>query len=429
MHAAQGKSRTARAIMYDTALLAAILDSPDDDLPRLAYADWLEEQGELDRAGFIRMQIDLARWPAWDPRYQRVWALEPDRTWPWGRDRLPGLPKLPGGLRWATQPYGRGFPEKVVGPVGDLLGNADEVFALAPVRSYHFLDASPTTITRLARSPILARLGSLSISSGLLGAGALRELGESPHAVNLETLTLAGPAATGEGLEALVATPLFARLRELDLNRFDNAAAWLASGAARLKGPCLLGKLDLSITLSRSNDLIGLVESNLVVNLTELRLRHCNIEAEGWRRLTRSSSLSGLQVLDANASHPGPGAVSVLLEAPWLANLRRLDLGNAVDDGQMQLLAQAKALGQLTVLELPYSRIGDRGARALRNSPHLTNLVHVDLSQNNLGEAAVLRLVEAPVLAGVVYLDVSGNQISPRVRHNLRRRRGRKIRA
>src|SRR5439155_15011937 len=53
------------------ALLAAIRAAPDDDLPRLVYADWLEETaGSLppmerpsagDRAAFIRLQVEAAR--------------------------------------------------------------------------------------------------------------------------------------------------------------------------------------------------------------------------------------------------------------------------------------------------------------------------------------------------------------------------------
>lgn len=42
------------------ALHAAILADPDDDLVRLAYADWLDEQGRAERAEFIRVQIELA---------------------------------------------------------------------------------------------------------------------------------------------------------------------------------------------------------------------------------------------------------------------------------------------------------------------------------------------------------------------------------
>ena len=32
--------------MTHDAFLRAILDAPDDDTPRLVYADWLEERGE-----------------------------------------------------------------------------------------------------------------------------------------------------------------------------------------------------------------------------------------------------------------------------------------------------------------------------------------------------------------------------------------------
>ena len=46
------------------AFLAAICAAPDEDLPRLVFADWLDEHGEPERAEFIRLQCELAhRWP------------------------------------------------------------------------------------------------------------------------------------------------------------------------------------------------------------------------------------------------------------------------------------------------------------------------------------------------------------------------------
>lgn len=43
-----------------TALLAAIVANPDEDTPRLIYADWLDEsETDSDRAEFIRLQIQL----------------------------------------------------------------------------------------------------------------------------------------------------------------------------------------------------------------------------------------------------------------------------------------------------------------------------------------------------------------------------------
>src|SRR3954471_1924369 len=41
------------------AFLAAVLAEPDDDLPRLMFADYLDERGDP-RGEFIRTQIELA---------------------------------------------------------------------------------------------------------------------------------------------------------------------------------------------------------------------------------------------------------------------------------------------------------------------------------------------------------------------------------
>ena len=43
------------------ALLAAIRQFPDDDAPRLVFADWLQERDEHDRAELIRVQVARAR--------------------------------------------------------------------------------------------------------------------------------------------------------------------------------------------------------------------------------------------------------------------------------------------------------------------------------------------------------------------------------
>jgi uncharacterized protein (TIGR02996 family) len=43
------------------AFIRAICAAPDDDLPRLVYADFLDEAGEWERAAFIRVQCELAQ--------------------------------------------------------------------------------------------------------------------------------------------------------------------------------------------------------------------------------------------------------------------------------------------------------------------------------------------------------------------------------
>jgi uncharacterized protein (TIGR02996 family) len=44
------------------AFIAAICAAPKDDIPRLVYADWLDENGQPEQAEFIRVQCELAKW-------------------------------------------------------------------------------------------------------------------------------------------------------------------------------------------------------------------------------------------------------------------------------------------------------------------------------------------------------------------------------
>ena len=50
-----------RSVTERDAFLAEIIAHPEDDTPRLIFADWLEEHGEEERAEFIRVQCAMAR--------------------------------------------------------------------------------------------------------------------------------------------------------------------------------------------------------------------------------------------------------------------------------------------------------------------------------------------------------------------------------
>src|SRR5215472_16114924 len=65
-------------LMSDHAgFLKAICDSPDDDVPRLVYADWLDEQGQAARSEFIRVQLALAPLEGtWGERWAKLEARE-----------------------------------------------------------------------------------------------------------------------------------------------------------------------------------------------------------------------------------------------------------------------------------------------------------------------------------------------------------------
>jgi uncharacterized protein (TIGR02996 family) len=62
------------------AMLRSILDAPEDDAPKLVYADWLDERGEVERASLIR----LDGWTTYERKSPGRWRLsyrtQRDRT-------------------------------------------------------------------------------------------------------------------------------------------------------------------------------------------------------------------------------------------------------------------------------------------------------------------------------------------------------------
>jgi uncharacterized protein (TIGR02996 family) len=59
--AAQAEDQPATPKGTGDELLAAVLAAPEDDAPRLVYADWLDNEGESARAELIQLQIQRAR--------------------------------------------------------------------------------------------------------------------------------------------------------------------------------------------------------------------------------------------------------------------------------------------------------------------------------------------------------------------------------
>ena len=60
----------------DETFLAAICAHPADDVPRLVYADYLEEHDQPERAHFIRLQCELASLTEQHPDYYRLFREE-----------------------------------------------------------------------------------------------------------------------------------------------------------------------------------------------------------------------------------------------------------------------------------------------------------------------------------------------------------------
>lgn len=60
----------------ERALRAAILAHPDEDTPRLMFADWLDENDRPDQAEFIRLQIERSHTDRDDPRWRDLIGRE-----------------------------------------------------------------------------------------------------------------------------------------------------------------------------------------------------------------------------------------------------------------------------------------------------------------------------------------------------------------
>jgi uncharacterized protein (TIGR02996 family) len=152
------------------ALLDGVLDNPEEDTPRLIYADWLDDHGQAERADFIRLQLRLARLAPDDPArpaleaQQRRLRKKHERHWVGPlRAHLHG---------WH---FVRGFVEYLALDASTLLEQSSALSRTYPVRSLH-LHGARAVLPRLASCLLLARLHTLDLSGNFLDAGACDEL-------------------------------------------------------------------------------------------------------------------------------------------------------------------------------------------------------------------------------------------------------------
>ena len=230
------------------AFLDAIAAAPDADMPRLLYADWLEENGEGRRAEFIRAQCELARLSEADPHRpelrRRVSHLF-DGAWEPTRQGVRG--------------WRRGFPWWWRATAAELLAafepDACEVgFETSLDLTHHSrlweppedwaerLAASPRTalvrrfvndrncvlrpgeFATLVRSRFVSGLRVIELSLARVGLAGVRGLCESPAAPRLTRLALwdcFGPQRdadeAGEVVRLIATHPALARLESLVL--------------------------------------------------------------------------------------------------------------------------------------------------------------------------------------------------------------------
>jgi uncharacterized protein (TIGR02996 family) len=167
-------------------LLQAIRDDPGDAVVRLVYADWLEEQGELDRAELVRLQCRLAELPLVDQQRQdlhdRERALLAKRHGEW----LQPLEKLNVNYRFPRF----GFVEHVELTAKTFVNRAEVLFKVAPgIHQVSFRDAAGQ-MARLARCAHLEKLSTINLWQNDIGDVGVEALTDSPFTGKLRILYL-----------------------------------------------------------------------------------------------------------------------------------------------------------------------------------------------------------------------------------------------
>jgi uncharacterized protein (TIGR02996 family) len=201
------------------ALFRAVLANPDEDVPRLMYADWLEEHGDAARAEFIRVQCRLAERmrdeviPVSDPEYVR--ANEQARLL--GPRWMAELPVLRG-VHWTG--FRRGFPGVSVVSPTTLSRSGPKVWGAAPVEMVAVTGLNQTGANALAASPFFGRVRVLTVESyyaGRDGIGPIRTLLRSPRVAGLRRLSFSYSHLTPETVAEVVDSPRLTGLEWVSL--------------------------------------------------------------------------------------------------------------------------------------------------------------------------------------------------------------------
>jgi uncharacterized protein (TIGR02996 family) len=190
------------------AFLRAICENPDDDTPRLVFADWLQEHGEEERAEFIRVQCEAARLAAEDGRLDGLVRRAAELQKRFGKKWLGELP-VPDKehINWVEAPdwldgktFDRGFACLLrVKTTGTLAKYANVLFTATPVRRlmiWHIMKAD-----KLAKIPPLRHLH--TFRARIVSRQAAIDLAECPYLDSVPDIRLSLTALTEVHLDLL----------------------------------------------------------------------------------------------------------------------------------------------------------------------------------------------------------------------------------
>ncbi|MBA4188419.1 MAG: hypothetical protein C0467_10480 [Planctomycetaceae bacterium] len=214
------------------ALLDAIFDNPDDDTPRLVYADWLQEHDQENYAQFIRLQCAVAHYKVWSDeandlweKIGRVWNRLADEWWPATVDYWPGLGlyNLHGQIELDAVHFHRGFlRDSYPLSFSQLVTYSRTCWPWLPFPVTNLIpDQAEYSVAELAR---LTRIRHLKVARWYDDDG-LWTLIDSPLLCNLQVLDLTGGILSTGEIDVMLKPGMYPRLQDVRLGVYDEETA------------------------------------------------------------------------------------------------------------------------------------------------------------------------------------------------------------
>jgi uncharacterized protein (TIGR02996 family) len=411
----------------ESALFQRILDAPDDEGPRLDYADGLEPEN-APRAEFIRLQCHLEQLAPWDAEYLKV-RLRVRELLRGHRKRWAEAVRTLVGAHDSSEKdrtgydFRRGFLEYVALSSEAFLSKHERLFRIAPIRALH-LDSCRELLPQVLACPSLRRLRALEFFPASygdeLGPPDVAQVARCPHLAGLTSLALSANEVGQEGARALAASSHLRALQTLDLSHTGLDDRDLTAFAGRMALPHL-SELHLGRNNLGTRGLRSLLAKPWVEQLRTLSLRDTErLPADAVAALASCRRLRSLHSLDLGLCDLGARAADGLAGSPHLGQLVVLDLwGNEIGPRGASALARSAILRSVRQLDLGGGcALGPKGMKALLASASLTDLAWFRLGGNGVGDAPLADLAASPLASGLCHLDLGGNDITDEgIRH------------
>jgi uncharacterized protein (TIGR02996 family) len=356
----------------EESLIAAVCAEPDDDAPRLVYADWLDENARAEHAELIRVMVRVERVPDDDPqRRGLVWRARELLSAHENELRL----RLPKKAQEFTCHFRRGFVNRIHGTAARFVKNGEAIARQVPLEeaTLHRLSGRAAD---LAATPALGRLRGLRFfnveafsRSTHLG---LIDVLDSPHLGRLTRLDFERAELLEDGAEALAKKPSLARLTALRPGRLDHAGL-----GALMRSPHLanLTSLDLSNNRFSADGLAALTGAEQLGRLTDLNLNYAGLDLGGFERLAAWPGMERLTSLDVSSNFHGDTGLRLLTRGCRVPRLRSLNVANNnLTSASVEELLHWPGLDHLTRLDVGHNEIEPEALGELLRSPRCARL-------------------------------------------------------